>query len=411
MVPFSAQSTVSGGDSTGFSSSRPMSYPDRRPPLALRVALAHVWLLAIPLYIGIWVLVVYATNSLDLSPLPSPRTIQGLVALGLLLIVRAGAFTWLHKYIGWVRQDRFLRRDAAAALRLAKRHLRRTGTATELRRSGDAEDQMLREACARLQQALRIGFPSRVISCLDGLLFVLGSPPQLPIKSSVREFLESIAFAVLLTQLLNALVVEWVEIPSGSMLPTLQFGDHVVVIRMRYGLRLPGTDHRLFAKQARPQRGDVVSFVFPQAPKRRQIGRIVALSGDTVQRCGSELFVNHQALIRQQVSASCEYYDYESELPHAALLHRGCIAYREHCGRESYFTISMVQEGVAPSVCGEEQSVQEGHVFVVGDNRDTVSLVGLVPESNIHGKVWLNFWSTGDKTSVRWERMFRRIHQ
>lgn len=187
------------------------------------------------------------------------------MALGLLLIVRAGAFTWLHKYIGWVRQDRFLRRDAAAALRLAKRHLRRTGTATELRRSEDAEDQRLREACARLQQALRIGFPSRVISCLDGLLFVLGSPPQLPIKSSVREFLESIAFAVLLTQLLNALVVEWVEIPSGSMLPTLQFGDHVVVIRMRYGLRLPGTDHRLFAKQARPQRGDVVSFVFPQA--------------------------------------------------------------------------------------------------------------------------------------------------
>jgi signal peptidase I len=360
---------------------------------------------------GLWVLCVYSTNSLDLSWLPSPRTLLGLVALGLFLIVRVGLNTWFHKYTGWFRQDRLLRREAEAAVRLAKLHLRGHIVATARSTSGEADDPMIREACADLERALRRGTPSRVVSCLDCLLFMLGSPKQLPTKGSVREFLESIAFAVLLTQLVHALVLELVAIPSGSMLPTLQFGDRIVVNRLRYGLRLPGTNRRWLVKQRHPERGDVVSFVLRQTPKRKQISRIIALSGDTVHRCGGQVLVNHQPLARQEVSESCEYDDYESELPHAALRHQRCIAYRERSGKQSYLTISKLPEGVARPACSKEQRVPDGQVFVIGDYRDTVSFLGLVPESAIEGKVWLIFWSAGDKTSVRWERMFERVHQ
>ena len=81
-------------------------------------------------------------------------------------------------------------------------------------------------------------------------------------KSAVREYAESIGIAVLVALLLRAFVVEAFKIPSGSMIPTLQVGDHIFVNKFIYGLRIPLTNIKFFRRK--PKRGEVIVFIYPQ---------------------------------------------------------------------------------------------------------------------------------------------------
>src|SRR5437764_1148464 len=86
--------------------------------------------------------------------------------------------------------------------------------------------------------------------------------PALRQKSTVREYAEALAVALLLALFIRAFVVQAFKIPSGSMLPTLQVGDHILVNKFLYGVSLPLMGTRLFAWH-RPQHGDVIVFVSP----------------------------------------------------------------------------------------------------------------------------------------------------
>jgi signal peptidase I len=105
-------------------------------------------------------------------------------------------------------------------------------------------------------------------------------------KSTIREYAESIGIAILLALLIRAFVVQAFKIPSGSMKPTLQIGDHILVNKFIYGvkLRIPFTSLNYNLIPIRqPQRDDVIVFIYPVDPKKDFIKRVIGLPGDTVQ--------------------------------------------------------------------------------------------------------------------------------
>src|SRR5919206_3453421 len=82
-------------------------------------------------------------------------------------------------------------------------------------------------------------------------------------KSTFREYAEAILMALLLALFIRTFIVQAFKIPSGSMIPTLQIGDHILVNKLAYGVRVPFWEQYLVEfKQV--QHGDVVVFIFPE---------------------------------------------------------------------------------------------------------------------------------------------------
>lgn len=127
-------------------------------------------------------------------------------------------------------------------------------------------------------------------------------------KSTTREYVESIAIAVLIALALRACVVEAFKIPSGSMIPTMEIGDHIFVNKFLYGLHIPFTDTKLF-QWRKPRRGEVIVFVYPCDRNKDFIKRIVAVEGDTVEVRCNQVFVNAVPLDQQPVPGACSYWD------------------------------------------------------------------------------------------------------
>src|SRR6266542_4679303 len=87
-------------------------------------------------------------------------------------------------------------------------------------------------------------------------------------KSTAREYVESIGIAVLIALFLRAFVVEAFKIPSGSMIPTLQVGDHIFVNKFIYGVRVPFTNVKFGSDYRKPMRGEVIVFIYPKEPDK-----------------------------------------------------------------------------------------------------------------------------------------------
>src|SRR5690606_18662694 len=96
---------------------------------------------------------------------------------------------------------------------------------------------------------------------------------------------------ILFVFVLRSFVVEPFRIPSGSMLPTLQSGDLILVNKFSYGVRLPIVDKKV-VEVGSPQRGDVVVFRYPVDPSVDYIKRIVGLPGDEVAYLDKNLYIN-----------------------------------------------------------------------------------------------------------------------
>src|SRR5437763_2723918 len=125
-------------------------------------------------------------------------------------------------------------------------------------------------------------------------------------KSTLREYAESIGVAIAVALLLRAFVVEAFQIPSGSMIPTLEVGDHIFVSKFSYGLSIPFTDTKIL-QYAEPQRGDVIVFKFPQDHSTDYIKRVVGLPGDTVETRQGQLYVNGNEIHRERERRPCRY--------------------------------------------------------------------------------------------------------
>lgn len=113
-------------------------------------------------------------------------------------------------------------------------------------------------------------------------------------KSSQRlfqEYSEAFVVAVILATLVRAFLFQAFEIPSGSMEPTLLVGDHILVNKFIYGVRIPFTDKRS-PKIREPRRQDVIVFVYPVDRSKDFIKRVIAVGGDTVEIRDKKVFIN-----------------------------------------------------------------------------------------------------------------------
>ena len=187
-------------------------------------------------------------------------------------------------------------------------------------------------------------------------------------KSVVREYAEAIAIAIVLALFIRTFVIQAFKIPSGSMKPTLLVGDHILVNKFIYGIKLPFTD-KILISLSQPERGDVVVFKFPLDTRKDYIKRVIGLPGDRVELVGKQLLINGRPI----------------EDPHASYLVSG--------NRRMFGPVT----------------VPTGHLFVMGDNRDESSdsrVWGFVPRPYLKGKAFLIYWSWDRRNyGVRWSRL------
>ena len=206
------------------------------------------------------------------------------------------------------------------------------------------------------------------------------------------EYGKSFFPVLALVLVLRSFLVEPFQIPSGSMKPTLEVGDFILVNKFSYGIRLPVVDTKVI-EVGEPQRGDVMVFRFPSEPTVNYIKRVVGLPGDHVRYSSDKrLFVNGQPVAEQLIG------DEPGSLGSARLFSEK-LGEVEHLIRKE-----MRRYRIEPD---REWKVPAGHYFMVGDNRDNSNdsrywddpaiapeLQGMVPDRNIVGKafaVWLSW--------------------
>lgn len=182
---------------------------------------------------------------------------------------------------------------------------------------------------------------------------------------------------------LRSFVAEPFQIPSGSMLPTLEIGDFILVNKMDYGLRLPVLNTTLI-ETTEPKRGDVVVFKYPDNPSLNYIKRMIGLPGDVVSYHNKRLMVNGKLMDEELLA----------ELPVSKNPSREPVAVFE----ENLDGIShQVYKSYRRNPLEGDWVVPEGHYFVMGDNRDNSAdsrVWGFVPEENLKGRafyVWLHW--------------------
>ncbi len=110
-------------------------------------------------------------------------------------------------------------------------------------------------------------------------------------KSFVREYSEAIIIAVLLALFIRAFVVQAFKIPSGSMEPTLLVGDHILVNKFIYGIRLPIVNKEIIPIKS-PKQFDVVVFQYPNDRSKDFIKRVIGLPLQKVQIINKKIYID-----------------------------------------------------------------------------------------------------------------------
>jgi signal peptidase I len=233
------------------------------------------------------------------------------------------------------------------------------------------------------------------------------SAPVTSRKSVFREYAEAILVAMLLAFAIRIFVVQAFKIPSGSMIPTLLIGDHILVSKLTYGLQWPAdcrwewtgplnlspsrwrlpmncyTSKTLIAFGA-PQRGDVIVFRYPEDEEKDFIKRIVGLPGDVVEIKRKVVHINGAPM---------------DDKGHTQRVDPGVID--PHINpRDNFGPVTVPQDSY----------------FVMGDNRDQSldsRFWGFVSADKIKGKAFRIYWSWSGADSisrwVRWERIGQAI--
>lgn len=207
-------------------------------------------------------------------------------------------------------------------------------------------------------------------------------------KSALRENIEAIIIAVLLALVIRTFIVQAFKIPSGSMLPTLEIGDHILVSKFIYGVKMPFTGATLIPVST-PKPNDIVVFQFPKNPDLDYIKRVIAVAGDVVEIRDKKIFINGKPF-----TDTHGVYKDSLILPAAA-------APRDNFG---------------------PVTVPEGKIFTMGDNRDNSfdgRFWGFVDLKAVRGKAWAIYWSWDVQKplfsldrlrSIRWSRLGDIVH-
>ena len=323
-------------------------------------------------------------------------------------------------FLAWWRHRSAARRARLEAKHLAK-EARRILRKKSFRIPG-AVAATVTEAIKGVDDALAAGDLERLRKANAALDDAMDDHLSFARKSTLREYAESIGVAVAVALLLRAFVVEAFQIPSGSMIPTLEVGDHIFVSKFSYGLSIPFTDVKIM-QYGQPERGDVIVFKYPVDKSVDYIKRVVGLPGDTIEVRQGELYVNGQHVPRQRVVGPCLYTDTEQNVAQvqaqrrgAALEHRPCDKWLETLGKKQHEIISEPNGSSRPDF--PRTVVQPRNVFVMGDNRDNSSdsrVWGQVDVDLIKGRALIVWWSKGVSENwslgswfkaINWRRFF-----
>jgi signal peptidase I len=260
-----------------------------------------------------------------------------------------------------------------------------------------------------------------------------GDKPQEKQQESWGDFARTVIYALLIAMAFRTAAYEPFNIPSESMLPTLLYGDYLLVSKPSYGYSrhslpfdLPLFEGRIFESPV--ERGDVAVFKWPGDNSTAYIKRIIGLPGDTVKVRNDVLYINGEAVKRERVEdfqhpdRDRVYQQFRETLPNGV----------------SYMTLQFRYTEVDNT---KVYTVPEGHYFAMGDNRDDSSYsrkplppfcikrpvpgtgVGFIPAVNMVGRADVLFFSTCGSdcdaplwkpwnwfTAMRYDRFFDTIH-
>ena len=187
-------------------------------------------------------------------------------------------------------------------------------------------------------------------------------------KNAFKDTIDSIVVAFVIAMIIRALFIQAFKIPSGSMLETLQIGDHLLVNKLSY----------LFSQ---PEHDDIIVFEYPLEPDKDYIKRVIGVPGDKIRIEDKVVYRNGEKLTP----------DYTQ-----------------------FISTSVLPAIASPRDNIEEFTVPEGTFFVMGDNRDASfdgRFWGLVNEDSIVGRAFIIYWSCGGDGvfNVRFDRILNLL--
>jgi signal peptidase I len=194
-------------------------------------------------------------------------------------------------------------------------------------------------------------------------------------KGALRENIEAILVAIVIALFIRTFVVQAFKIPSGSMKQTLQIGDHILVNKFIYGVKIPYL-HQTVIPLKKPQRGDIVVFKYPVDPNKDFIKRVIGIPEDVIESRDKKLYVNHKPV----------------EHPYGVHTDPHILPARIR-PRDNFGPIT----------------VPKNALFVMGDNRDESfdsRFWGFVDYKAVSGKAFIIYWSWDKENfGVRWGRI------
>jgi len=181
--------------------------------------------------------------------------------------------------------------------------------------------------------------------------------------------------AILIALFIRTFVVQAFKIPSGSMKQTLQIGDHILVNKFIFGIKMPYWNKTILPLKT-PQRGDIIVFKYPVDPHKDFIKRVIGVGGDVIESRDKQLYVNHKQV------------NHEFGVHTDPRILSGANKPRDNFG---------------------PLTVPENALFVMGDNRDESydsRFWGFVDLKAVNGKAFIIYWSWDSQNfGVRWKRL------
>lgn len=226
---------------------------------------------------------------------------------------------------------------------------------------------------------------------------------QKDLRGTWKQAIAAIGVPVFLILFVRWIVVEPYLIPSGSMIPTLQIHDHILVKKFAFGLKLPFAQDWL-AIWSPPQRGQIIVFRYPPQPDVFYVKRLIGLPGDKIEMKKGELYINdilqEKKLVEEDSFEEVDQFNYYLESQH----------YTRYFKDQSMQNFGPVK-------------VPPHNYFMMGDNRDQSAdsrFWGTVPEGLLVGTPWLVWLSCSemlpnasylcDPQTIRWGRIFKLVH-
>ena len=199
-------------------------------------------------------------------------------------------------------------------------------------------------------------------------------------KSKIREYTEAIIIAVLIALFIKTFFIQAYKIPSGSMEPTLLIGDHLLVNKFIYGVKIPIL-RKIIIPITNPKRDDIIVFIYPKDRSLDFIKRVIGISGDKIEIKNKKIFINDQ-----------EYKD----------------SYGVYKDSLTYLGGMQQSDNFGPITVPPES------LFVMGDNRDNSRdsrFWGFVDLKDVEGKAMIIYWSWNrEDQNLRWKRIGSLLH-